>query len=49
LLQQFEDRSFGVYLLYPPGRHLALKVRVLVDFLAARYRGQPMWDKGWPD
>jgi len=47
LLQEFEDRSFGVYVLYPPGRHLAIKVRVLVDFLASRYRGQPVWDRGW--
>jgi len=49
LLQSFEDRSFGVYVVYPPGRHLALKVRVLVDFLASRYRGKPPWDKGWRD
>ena len=49
VLQAFEDRSFGLYVVYPPGRHLALKVRVLVDFLAARYRGEPPWDKGWRD
>ena len=47
LLQAFEDRSFGVYVVYPPSRHLALKLRVLVDFLAARYRGEPPWEKGW--
>lgn len=28
----------GIYVVYPPGRHLAAKVRVLVDFLAARFR-----------
>lgn len=49
LLQDFEDRSFGVYVVYPPGRHLALKVRVLVDFLVSRYRGDPPWDHGWGD
>ncbi len=48
LLQEFEDRTFGVYVLYPPGRHLAAKVRVLVDFLATRYRGKPAWERGWP-
>jgi DNA-binding transcriptional LysR family regulator len=47
LLCPFEDGPYGVHVLYPSGRHLALKVRVLVDFLAARYRGQPSWDKGW--
>jgi DNA-binding transcriptional LysR family regulator len=47
LLQAFEDRSFGVYVVYPPSRHLALKLRVLVDFLAARYRGEPSWETGW--
>lgn len=29
----------GIYVVYPPGRHLAAKVRVLVDFLTARYHG----------
>lgn len=29
----------GIYVVYPPGRHLAAKVRVLVEFLTARYRG----------
>jgi DNA-binding transcriptional LysR family regulator len=47
LLRPFEERPYGVHVLYPSGRHLALKVRVLVDFLAARYRGQPSWDMGW--
>lgn len=37
----------GLFVLYPPGRHLAGKVRVLVDFLAQCFRGQPEWDKGW--
>jgi DNA-binding transcriptional LysR family regulator len=47
LLRDFEDRPMGVYVLYPPARHLALKVRVLVDYLAERYRGEPPWDHGW--
>jgi DNA-binding transcriptional LysR family regulator len=49
LLLPFEDGPYGVHVLYPAGRHLALKVRVLVDFLAARYRGEPNWDQGWGD
>jgi DNA-binding transcriptional LysR family regulator len=47
LLTPFEDQPLGVYAIYPPGRHLALKVRVLVDFLAARFKGEPFWEKGW--
>ncbi len=48
LLIDFEDEPRGLYAVYPPARHLALKVRVLVDFLADAFRGQPGWDKGWP-
>lgn len=43
LLSAFEDAPYGVFALYPPGRHLAVKVRVLVDFLADRYRGMVDW------
>ncbi|MDB5659483.1 MAG: transcriptional regulator [Cypionkella sp.] len=34
LLAGYEDPPMGVYALYPSGRHLALKMRVLIDFLA---------------
>lgn len=34
LLTDFDPGPIGVYALYPSGRHLAAKVRVLVDFLA---------------
>ncbi len=47
VLRDFEDRPLGVHVLYPPGRHLAFKVRALVDFLAERFRGVPPWDRGW--
>jgi DNA-binding transcriptional LysR family regulator len=47
VLQRFEAEPFGVHVLYPHSRHLAAKVRVLVDFLAERYRGTPPWDMGW--
>ena len=47
LLQDFEPAPFGVFAIYPPGRHLARKVRALVDFLVERFRGEPAWDKGW--
>ncbi len=47
LLAAFETAPFGVHALYPQNRHLAAKVRVLVDFLAERYRGAPAWEAGW--
>ncbi len=47
VLAAFEVAPIGLYAVYPPTRHLALKVRVLVDFLASCYRGQPEWERGW--
>ncbi len=47
VLKPFETMPFGVHALYPHSRHLAGKVRVLVDFLAERYRGKPSWEEGW--
>lgn len=47
LLTGFEAPPMPVQAMYPPGRHLALKVRALVDFLAERFRGQPEWERGW--
>lgn len=47
LLAGWEDEPRAVHALYPPARHLASKVRVLVDFLANSFRGEPEWDRGW--
>jgi DNA-binding transcriptional LysR family regulator len=47
VLLAFEPEPLGVYVLYPHNRHLAAKVRALVDFLARRYRGKPSWEAGW--
>lgn len=47
LLRAFEDQPLGIHALYPPNRHLATKVRVFVDFLVDRFRGEPAWDQGW--
>lgn len=33
------------YAVYPPTRHLSTRVRTFVDFLVARYKGVPYWDK----
>lgn len=42
-----EDTPLQINALYPPARHLALKLRTLVDFLVTCYRGRPEWDRGW--
>jgi DNA-binding transcriptional LysR family regulator len=47
VLEAFEPEPYAVHALYPHSRHLAGKVRVLVDFLIARFRGTPHWDAGW--
>ncbi len=47
LLRGLEAPPRGIFAIYPPGRHLAGKVRALVDFLACRFHGEPEWDRGW--
>lgn len=47
VLAAFEPEPYVVHAIYPQNRHLAGKVRALVDFLAGRYRGSPHWEKGW--
>ncbi|HEY0213010.1 MAG TPA: LysR family transcriptional regulator [Paenirhodobacter sp.] len=42
-----EDPSHSLYAVYPAAKHLAVKVRALVDFLVTCYRGEPEWDRGW--
>ncbi len=37
LFEQYQAYSFGVYAIYPHRKHLSKRVRVLVDFLAARF------------
>ena len=45
LLRGHEPPAIPVQVVYPPGRHLALKVRALVDFLIERFAREPEWDK----
>ena len=47
LLCAWEPELIFVHAVYPHARHLAAKVRVFVDFLAARYAGEPEWHQGW--
>ncbi len=47
VLGDVEDTPAALYAVYPTGRHLARKIRVLVDFLVAHYQGEAPWDRGW--
>jgi DNA-binding transcriptional LysR family regulator len=47
LLCNFESETVHVHAVYPHARHLAPKVRAVVDFLAARFAGEPEWHSGW--
>jgi DNA-binding transcriptional LysR family regulator len=47
LLPAFEDERSGVFALYPASRHLAAKVRALIEHLVTEFRGVPPWDQGW--
>jgi DNA-binding transcriptional LysR family regulator len=37
----------GIYLVYLPNRTLSSRVRVLIDFLVARFGPTPPWQTGW--
>ncbi len=43
IMRDSDGTSLGIYALYPPARHLALKVRTLVDFLANGFRADSAW------
>jgi DNA-binding transcriptional LysR family regulator len=47
VLCDFEPDPLSIYVVYPHARHLTAKVRAFIDFLAARYGGEPHWHKGW--
>ena len=45
LLPDYPPPEQGLHALYPSGRHLSAKVRSFVDFLVARFGGEPAWDR----
>lgn len=45
LLPGFRLPDINVLALYPSRRHLNVKVRVMVDFLARAFQGMPPWDQ----
>lgn len=48
LLPDYTPIETDLSVVYPPGRQLSAKVRSFVDFLAARFAGEPEWDH-WRD
>lgn len=48
LLPDYRWRSSSAYAIYPPTRHLSLRVRRLIDFIAERFGATPYWDEPCP-
>lgn len=44
ILNDYTANDAHLYALYPPTRHLSLKVRLFIDFLVARFGKRPYWD-----
>jgi DNA-binding transcriptional LysR family regulator len=42
-LADYRGPSLALYAIYPPTRHLAVKVRLFIDFLVARFAAQKDW------
>ncbi len=48
LLRAYQaGRESGIYLVYPPNRTPSSRVRLLIDFLVARFEPAPAWEAGW--
>ena len=45
LLTAYHTSAIDILAVYPSRRHLSAKVRVMVDFLVASFRGAPRWDR----
>jgi DNA-binding transcriptional LysR family regulator len=44
VLKSYKAPPLMLYAIYPPTRHLAVKVRLFIDVLVARFAGTPSWD-----
>ena len=42
-LGDYKAPPLTLYAIYPPTRHLAVKVRLFIDFLVARFAAQKDW------
>ena len=47
VLADHEADPMALWAVYTTGRHLAGKVRVMVDFLVSHFQDSPPWDQGW--
>jgi len=45
ILENYSLQKLYAHALYPPTRHLPLKVRYLIDFLIERFGDNPYWDQ----
>jgi DNA-binding transcriptional LysR family regulator len=43
-LSAYKAPPLTLYAIYPPTRHLSVKVRLLIDFLVERFSGDPAWN-----
>lgn len=46
VLPNYSAFPLKLYVIYPVNRHLSTKIRLLTDFLQARFGGLPYWDEG---
>ena len=44
ILTDYAAPGGHMHAIYPPTRHLSVKVRVFIDFLVERFGGRPYWD-----
>jgi DNA-binding transcriptional LysR family regulator len=45
VLHEYKAPLLTLYAIYPPTRHLAVKVRLFIDFLVDRFGNFPSWDQ----
>jgi DNA-binding transcriptional LysR family regulator len=44
ILTDYCAPEISVHAIYPPTRHVSVKVRMFIDFLVERFGGRPYWD-----
>lgn len=44
ILTRYTLREDGVYAVYPPARYQSYRIRMLIDFIAARFGPNPAWE-----
>ena len=44
ILPRYQWPELSAYAVYPPTRHLSVRVRAFVNFLIERYKGTPYWE-----